>query len=660
MTDSENRFEATEERYQAAVRTAVVAGAFTLVVGALMLYDFARRGEKHPMETTAYKAAILAAREQPDNAAVLEQVRLLDERLRQEYFRQRAFSAIGAVLLAVGAAVCAAAAKTASVLRRALPLPQAGAGGDLVGRQAQAARWSVGAMGLFLLGVIVGIGLGVSSPLPRHVGDDSPLAQANQADRRGDNDRAASDRPGDRPPGGAATDGAAPGNGPPNSRPISNGAPRSGDSSGRVGATTDGNGAPKPADQPATSVEKEEFSSEAYLAAWPRFRGPEGTGIARAAIRATAFDGAKGSGVVWKTPVPLSGNSSAVVWGKRVFVTGATETKREVYCFDADDGRLLWSQAVEAASGTPPKVLDATGYAAPTAAADGYRVYAIFADGSLAAFTLDGRPVWQKQLGVPENSYGHAASLLTVGPLLIVPFDQGHKAGEAKSRLLAMDSRSGEIVWEAKREVPNSWTTPLAAQIAGRMQLITAADPWAISYNPQDGHELWRAKVLRQDVGPSPTFFADRVYTVSEFPALTAIKADGEGDLTRDKETSKKYVLWKGEDNLPDTASPLAVERWVFIVSSNGILTCYDANSGEMLWDKEFEDSAFSASPAWADEKLFLIDTTGRAWWIEPSDTEGKIVVECSLGEGCVSSPAWQPGRIYLRGKKHLFCLRAE
>ena len=653
MTNSANRFEATEERYQAAVRTAVVAGAFTLVVGALMLYDFARRGEKHPMETTAYKAAILAAREQPDNAAVLEQVRLLDERLRQEYFRQRAFSAIGAVLLAVGAAVCAAAAKTASVLSRALPLPQAGTGGDLVGRQAQAARWSVGAMGLFLLGVIVGVGLGVSSPLPRHRGgEDSPLAQAAPIAHGDGAEQGRAQKPNGTTPAGKSPNGQAVTGAPPERTPPGDGAV-----SPTAGAGGNGKTTPNTADGAGGG---EVFSPDEYLAAWPRFRGPEGTGIARAAIRAAAFDGAEGRGVVWKSPVPLPGNNSAVVWGKRVFVTGATETKREVFCFDADDGRLLWSKPVEAAAGPPPKVLDATGYAAPTAAVDGHRVYAIFADGSLAAFTLDGRPVWQKQLGVPENSYGHAASLLTVGPLLIVPFDQGHKAGEAKSRLFAMDSRSGEIVWEVKREVPNSWTTPLAAQIAGRAQLITAADPWAISYNPEDGRELWRAKVLRQDVGPSPTFFADRVYTVSEFPALTAIKADGEGDLTRDKETSKKYVLWKGEDNLPDTASPLAVERWVFIVSSNGILTCYDANSGEMLWDKEFEDSAFSASPAWADEKLFLIDTAGRAWWIEPSDTEGKIVVECSLGEGCVSSPAWQPGRIYLRGKKHLFCLRAE
>lgn len=642
MTSSESRNETLDERYNAAVRTAVVAGAFTLVVASLMLYDFARRGEKHPMETTAYKAAILAAREQPDNAAVLEQMRILDERLRQEYFRQRAFSAIGAALLAVGAAVCAAAAKAASVLRRSLPLPRAGAAGDVVGQQAQWARWSVGAVGLFVLGVIVGLGVGVSSPLPRHRDGELPVARNVPADRRGGNDQTASAGQGDQAPGGAQASGHAPTPGQ---------------------SAPGGNVPPKPADHtaaPTASVEKEEFSSEEYLAAWPRFRGPEGTGVARAAIKAAAFDGAAGGGVVWKSPVPLPGNSSAVVWGKRVFVTGATETKREVYCFDADDGRLLWSQPVEAAPGAPPKVLDATGYAAPTAAVDGHRVYAIFADGSLAAFTFDGRRVWQKQLGVPENSYGHAASLLNYGPLLIVPFDQGHKAAEAKSRLLAIDSRSGEIAWQAVREVPNSWATPLVASIAGREQLITAADPWAISYNPIDGRELWRAKVLRQDVGPSPTFFADQIYTASEFPALTAIKANGEGDLTRDKETAKQFLLWKGEDNLPDTASPLAVERWVFIVSSNGILTCYDAQSGEMLWDKEFEDSAFSASPAWADDKLFLIDAKGKAWWIEPSESEGKIAIECALGEDCVTSPAWQPGRIYLRGKKHLFCLRAD
>ncbi len=646
MTGSEARNGALDDRYNAAVRAAVVAGAFTLVVAALMLYDFALRGEKHPMETVAYKTAILAAREQPDNAAVLEQMRLLDERLRQEYFRQRAFSAIGAVMLAIGAAVCAAAAKAASVLRRSLPLPQAAAEGDLVGQQAQWARWSVGAAGLFVLGVIVGLGVGVSSPLPRHRGD-GPLAQAEPVDRPGAGGQIAALQP-----GGPTSSSEKPGGEKPSEAHPADDLPTNPQASTPAGGV-DG---PKPSGATADEV----FSAEEYLAAWPRFRGPEGTGVARAAIKAAAFDGAAGEGVVWKSPIPLPGNSSAVVWGKRVFVTGATETKREVYCFDAEDGRLLWSRPVEAAAGPPPKVLDATGYAAPTAAADGRRVYAVFADGSLAAFTFDGEPVWHKQLGVPENSYGHAASLLNYGRLLLVPFDQGHKAAEAKSRLLAIDSRSGEIVWQAVRETPNSWATPLVASIAGRMQLITAADPWAISYDPSDGRELWRAKVLRQDVGPSPTFFGDRVYTVSEFPALTAIKADGEGDLTRDKETAKQYLLWKGEDNLPDTAGPLALERWVFIASSNGILTCYDAQSGEMLWDKEFEDSAFSASPSWAGGKLFLIDTEGRAWWIEPSETEGKAVIEASLGEGCVSSPAWQPGRIYLRGKKHLFCLRAD
>lgn len=644
MNVSQSREDPLGERYAAAVRTAVVAGVFTAVTAALLFYDFVRRGEKHPMETTAYKAAILAAREQPDNAAVLEQVRLLDERLRREYFRQRAFTAVGAVLLAIGAAVLAVALKTASVLRRAVPVPQP-VEGDVLATEARAARWGVGAFGLFVLGAMVGVAVGASSPLAR-IGQGEKTAHSNPNDV-----------------GLFGTTVVKPNEAVGASAKLPQAFPSS--SAGSLSAVGASNGGSKaesivaasPSDQ---SAAEEPCSRDEYLGSWPRFRGPEGTGVARCAIKASAFDGSVGTNVVWKSPVPLSGNSSPVVWGKRVFVTGATESKREVYCFDADDGRLLWSRTVAPAPGSPPKVLDATGYAAPTPATDGRRVFAIFADGSLAAFTFEGEPVWNKQLGVPENSYGHAASLLTYEKLLIVPFDQGHKAAEAKSRLFAFNSRSGEPVWQVARDVPNSWTTPLAASIAGRMQLITAADPWAIAYDPRDGRELWRAKVLRQDVGPSPTFFGDRVYTVSEFPALTAIKADGEGDLTADKEIAKRFVLWKGEDNLPDTASPLAVERWVFIASSNGILTCYDARTGEMLWDKEFEDSAFSASPAWADGKLLLIDTAGRAWWIEPNESEGKIVIEAALGEGCVTSPAFQPGRIYLRGKKHLFCLRAE
>ena len=111
-------------------------------------------------------------------------------------------------------------------------------------------------------------------------------------------------------------------------------------------------------------------------------------------------------------------------------------------------------------------------------------------------------------------------------------------------------------------------------QYDGRKQIITAAMPWVIAYNPADGTELWRADCLSGDVGPSPTFAGGVVYVANEFPELSAIRADGGGDVT------DTHILWTGDVDLPDTASPLATDRFVFLAASTAYVACYDLRLG--------------------------------------------------------------------------------
>ena len=153
-------------------------------------------------------------------------------------------------------------------------------------------------------------------------------------------------------------------------------------------------------------------SREAIGRNWPRFRGPGGLGISAYTNVPSSWNGITGEGVLWKTPVPLAGQNSPIVWENRVFLTGASEDEREVYCFDADSGELLWQRAVADVPGSPsepPEVDDVTGFAAPTAVTDGKRVYAIFANGDLACFDFDGKRLWAMSLGNPDNLYvnGH-------------------------------------------------------------------------------------------------------------------------------------------------------------------------------------------------------------------------------------------------------------
>jgi outer membrane protein assembly factor BamB len=298
--------------------------------------------------------------------------------------------------------------------------------------------------------------------------------------------------------------------------------------------------------------------------------------------------------------------------------------------------------------------MEDTGFAAPTAAVDGRLVYAMFASGDVAAFDLDGRLAWARSLGVPENAYGHAASLATHENLLFVQFDQG-SAKDDKSKMLALDVATGKTVWEVARDVSNSWPSPAVVQVAdGSKQLLTCSDPWVIAYNPADGTEIWRSESLEGDVGPSPVYADGVVYVANEFPGISAIRGDGSGDVT------ESHVLWEGEDDVPDTASPLATSQYLLVAASYGILACYSAKEGELLWEEEFDMATFTSSPSLAEGRVYLFDLEGKAWVVEPGPESCKRIAEANLAEECVTSPAFREGRLYIRGKEHLFCIGAE
>ena len=378
-------------------------------------------------------------------------------------------------------------------------------------------------------------------------------------------------------------------------------------------------------------------SEEEIAKAWPRFRGPDGSGVAPYASIAETWDASSGKNILWKTPVPLPGNSSPVVWGNRVFLSGADRNRREVDCFDADGGKLLWRGELPAAasSGKPPN--EDVGYASPTVATDGRRAFAVFANGDVAAFDFAGRPVWLRSLGYPENVYGHAASPATFRDLLLVPMDQGLNVKAGKSKLLALDMATGKTVWERNAPVPNSWTSPIVVRAAGRDQLITAADPWVIAYRLPDGAELWRVKCLYGDIGPSPAFAAGRAYVAAETASLCAIAADGVGNVTASK------VLWTADEGKTSLCSPLATENFVLVLAAEGVLTCFDAKRGGKLWEEDF-DTKFKASPVMAAGRLCLVAESGKAFVVLPGLKGCKRLGGGDIGEPCVGTPGVATG----------------
>jgi outer membrane protein assembly factor BamB len=384
---------------------------------------------------------------------------------------------------------------------------------------------------------------------------------------------------------------------------------------------------------------------------WPRFRGSSGGGITALTNLPMTFDAKTGSGITWKVEIPTPGFNSPIIWGKRIFLSGGDAVRREVLCFDLDRGDLLWRQGIEHIPGspaTPPKVPEQTGYAASTMATDGRRVYAIFANGDLAAFTLDGRQAWAKSLGAPKNPHGHATSLLCSGGRLMVQFDQG-ESDRSGSTLYAFEGATGATAWQRSRPVPASWATPLEIQVDQKPVIIALGVPWIMAYSAKDGTELWRADGLANEVTSSPIFAGGLVYAISPNEKILAIRPDGQGDVT------KSHVIWSAEDNVPDITSPVSNGELLFTVSTPGMLTCYDAKDGKKLWEQDLGMEC-RASPSLAGTRLYVFGTKGVTV-IADVGRRFKELARADLGEKVFASPAFGPDRMIVRGISHLFCI---
>jgi outer membrane protein assembly factor BamB len=376
---------------------------------------------------------------------------------------------------------------------------------------------------------------------------------------------------------------------------------------------------------------------------WPSFRGPGGLARAGNGPWPVQWDGESGSGIVWKTEIPLGGGSSPIVWGDQVFLSGADEEALEVYCFDTAGGELLWRYKVK--EGQPPErpsVTSDTGHAAPTMATDGERVYAIFSTGDLVALDPDGRLVWQKALGLPDNPYGHASSLITYGDLLIVLYDHW-----AMANLMAIDGATGDVVWETIRDMDISWTSPIWIHPPDGDQLVVSGNPYVAGYDPLTGDELWRVAALSGEVASSPSWAGSLILSANEYATLAAISLEGEPG-----------IVWEYGRDLPEVSSVLATGERVYMANGAGTISCLDQKTGKVLWNHEFEEGFYS-SPVLADGSVYLLDRSGTMQIFTDADSY-QPVASSALGETANCTAAFADGRIYLRGEYNLYCIGEE
>lgn len=371
------------------------------------------------------------------------------------------------------------------------------------------------------------------------------------------------------------------------------------------------------------------------------FRGNNASATSSVRGIPTSWDIASGKNILWKVELKRQGYNTPVINGRNIFLTAADAQARELYCYDVYTGELKWSQKADNISGSPssmPSVTGDTGLAASSVATNGKQVCAIFATGDVLCCDMEGKRLWAKNLGVPDNHYGYASSLLIYGNSLIVQYLNNNK-----TQILALNATNGNTIWSKSTNDKIAWSSPIITTLGGKSALVVTSNPAVTAYNPSNGSELWRVECLTGEVGASPAASNGVVYAASEYSKCVAIDgATGE-------------VKWEASDYLPECSSPAATGKYLYVATSYGVVCAYNTETGEVAKEHDL-GSTFYSSPMVADGKVFLFGNDGKAY-IFSSGEDFKLLNSFQTGENTYATPAFTDGMMIVRSNKHLYCV---
>lgn len=411
------------------------------------------------------------------------------------------------------------------------------------------------------------------------------------------------------------------------------------------------------------------LASETMSSDWPRFRGPNGTGISPDATPPTTWSDTQN--VHWKTALPGAGTSSPIVVGDRVFLTcwtqdsaGGTSASlvRQLVCLDRLTGKIRWSRSVPAE--TPADryegFLQEHGYASHTPASDGERVYVYFGRGGALAFDLEGRELWRASLGTEANAknWGSASSPILYGDKVII------NASEESHAIHALDRRTGRQIWKAEGDsLSYAFGTPVLSEAGGRVDLLMALpnELWAL--NPETGKLRWYAESgLPGNIAPSVVIGEGMAFAFGGFPrtGALAVKLGGKGDVT------SSNVVWSG-NNSSYVPTPVLHEGRLYFASDAGFAVCLDAKTGALVYKERLPGASasgrggkpFYASAVLANGNIYAVSRRNGVF-VFAAQPAFKLVAHNRLSgddSDFNATPALAGRQLFLRSDRHLYCI---
>jgi outer membrane protein assembly factor BamB len=387
---------------------------------------------------------------------------------------------------------------------------------------------------------------------------------------------------------------------------------------------------------------------------WTEFRGPTGQGLAE--VSGLPAEWGPDKNVAWKVSVDGKGWSSPVVLGKKIFLTTAVPKGQgqllRALCLDAANGMTLWDELIfeQADGGCHSK----NSHASATPVTDGTHLFVHFGTHGTACLDLNGQIVWKTNEIRYNPVHGNGGSPVLVEGKLIFSCDGGDTA-----EVVALDQKTGDVAWKTPRPANSgkkfAFSTPLAITVKGKTQVVSAGASTVAAYDPKTGAEIWRVRYPGgYSVVPRPVFGHGLVYLSTGYdqPSILAVRPDGKGDVTA------THVAWKFSRSAPKNPSPILVGDELYLVSDNGVLTCVDAKSGKEHWQQRLGGD-FSASPIFADDKLYFLNEEGEGFVIQPGKTY-KELARNALEERTLASFAVVDQSLLIRTESHLYRMTAK
>ncbi len=395
---------------------------------------------------------------------------------------------------------------------------------------------------------------------------------------------------------------------------------------------------------------------------WPAWRGPAGQGICRETDLPLRWS--TNENIRWRVPLPDRGNSTPIIWDRRIFVTQALarEGRRTLMCFDRADGNLLWQAGTAYTEEDPTH--DTNPHCSASPVTDGERVIASFGSAGLFCYDLNGKELWRRELGKQTHIWGNGSSPVIHDDLCILNFGPGERMF-----LIALDKRTGRTIWqvdepgghsgfkgpgEEKAPWIGSWSTPVITE--GAEQLLIMSWPNRLcALDPKSGKELWTCSGLNPLVYTSPLVAKEIAVAMGGFNGMAlAARLGGKGGVT------ETHRLWHHPRSRQRIGSGVVHNGHVFILDEPGIALCLELETGRKVWEERLRgpgpDSSSWSSLVLSGDTIYAMSKSADAFILK-AGPEFELLATNSLGERTMSSIAVSDGELFIRTYQALWCV---